>query len=241
MLKLIEITNGKGKKFTISFVNIDEAFTAAVEKYQHLWQDETIMPLYNLLFEMKKDIFAANSSTDINAEITKEELKGNELSNDGIKYIFDKLNEKNHTVIAQQGRNFIGISSYHLNNLNNLNNKMANEEFFQTISHELVHCIDQFAFGDFGLFSVLKGNILSSFNESAEKILGVVKATQDSSDTSFGDVNTDDALKNDHEKLPYCIQAYVTALMSESGSAGLIKNDIKNLIKITTDLAGGIK
>ncbi len=235
MLKSIDIINDKKNKFTINFVNIEESFITAVEKYQLLWQDKTIKPLYNFLFEKVQNIFIASSSTEINDKEKNKELEGCDLTNADIKQLFDWMNVDKHLYIAMHGENFIGISSYYLEN------KMSDEDFFQTISHELVHSIDYFLFYETGIYNKLKGDNLSNFNKSAENILSLVKKVQDSGDKSFGEVNTVDALENDYEILPYCIQAYVAALMFDNESAVQIKNDIKNLVEITVNLAGGAK
>ncbi len=237
MLKSIDIINDKKNKFTINFVNINEAFVTAVEKYQHLWQDETINPLYNFLFERAKKLIVASSSTEIKEDGKNEELDDSDLSINDIKRLFDWMNEAKHSFIAMHGENFIGISSYYLEG----EKKMSDEDFFQTISHELVHYIDQLLFYSTGIYNKLKGDNLSNFNKSAGNILSIVKRAQDSGDKSFGEVNTGDAHKNDYERLPYCIQAYVAALMSDSESAVQIKDDVKNLAEITVNLAGGAK
>jgi len=210
IMETLYVKNREGNILTINFINIDEMFKASADKLQNLWLDKIIGPLFHTLWSNNKAVYVMNSLTDLSDDEVKNELKNIGLTAEVITYLFESLNRDSHFIVAQQGENLIGLSDYHLKyNLSDLT-------FFSTLTHELVHYIDQIICGNEGVYNLLeklKDGKLDCYNKMAACIFGIVTEEKDRVDF-FDDVNIADAEKNGSEKLPYCVQAYISAIIN---------------------------
>jgi len=234
-METLYLKNSVEKILAINFINIHELFIQSIAKHYKLWFDKTIDPLFQILWSNNKAIYVINSLTDLSGDEVKSELKNIGIRKETISYLFDDLNRPSHMVAAQQGENVVGISGYHLTSMSFFTS-------FSTLTHELVHYIDQIICGDECVYTRLEAlddGRLEVYSEAADAILKIIEAEKGHIDLFKNDINIADAKANGVEKLPYCVQAYVSAIMSgKPDIAGNISTYIRTMSDILLSLRG---
>lgn len=194
--------NQSDNSITFYFLNIDAKLTSQFGKFTECWMDTAIAPIFNVLFKKVNSVFIANSAP----ELSNEDF--NLLKEDGLRLNFDCLNfimkgeNENAGIIGQQGENFIGISNAYLNS-----EKCTEKTLFSVITHELVHYYDNIISGEISFYDRLSETDKAQFEDAWKYIAAAVGSTEQE---EFAGYYFD---KDDFEKLTYCVEAYVLALL----------------------------
>lgn len=194
--------NQSDNSITFYFLNIDAELTSQFSKFTQCWTDPAIAPIFNVLFKKAKSVFIANSAPELSAEdFAFLQKKGLTLNFDCLNFIMKGENE-NAGIIGQQGENFIGISNAYLNS-----EKCTEKTLFSVITHELVHYYDSIISGDISFYDRLSEPDKAQFDDAWKYIAAAIGSTEQE---EFAGYYFD---KDDFEKLTYCVEAYVLALL----------------------------
>ncbi|MDE5670861.1 MAG: hypothetical protein K2I14_05305 [Eubacterium sp.] len=197
--------NQSDNSITFYFLNIDAKLTSQFGKFTECWMDAAIEPIFNVLFEKANSVFIANSAPELsNEDFSLLKKKGLMLNFDCLNFILKGENE-NAGIIGQQGENFIGISNTYLNS-----EKCTEEILFSVITHELVHYYDNIISGEVSFYDRLSEADKAQFDDAWKYIVTVISSTEQE---EFAGYYFD---KDDFEKLTYCVEAYVLALLCNS-------------------------
>lgn len=234
-MQTLHLKNTEGKILTVNFINIHELFIQSVIEHYGLWFDKTIDPLFQVLWDYNMEIYVMNTLTDSECKEIKNELKKIGLEQKAITCLFNDLNKPPQKIIAQQGDNVVAVSGYYLPTMTPFTS-------FSTLTHELVHYIDQIICGEESVYTRLEelnNGKLKVYRDASEEILNIIEKEKANVDLFKTDIDIVDAKnKTGGERLTYCVQAYVTALMV--GRKDIVEN-MSTYIKIMSDTLLSLK
>lgn len=218
----IKVTRTDGSSITFVLTGTLEQFQKCITEFQTVFDDRHLKCLFDALFKIIDKIFL------IDEKANYDELK--EMKLDCKKEYFDeiigKISTETRDVDAMQVNNFIAFGTCYL-----VSNPSP-QSFFATLIHELVHTTEQYVTNYSCVYDKLNEENRKLFNMNVERILETVKNEKEKGNLYFKEINIEAAQIFEHERLTYCVQAYVSALLSGSPTINDILPSLENIIAL---------
>lgn len=229
-----KVTRKDGSSITFVLTGTVEQYQKCITDFQALFDDKIIKPLFDILFNNiqklsslgSNKIFLLDSKSDFN-ELTANGMNNYKM---GFDYVIEAIRDKERKVDGIQCKNFIGFGEFYLDN------NPSPQSFMATLIHELVHCVDEIIADNLCFFSKLSKEKKDEFNKNVSEIIGIIEEELKKGNLYFKEINTEQARSLDHEKLTYCVQAYVTASFYKMPTVEVLSTLLDGLIKIALGL-----
>lgn len=210
------------------FLEFDENLTKNFVNYANqCWKDEAVKPLFDKLFDAGGTIVIVNSDIDSIECIAPEDKAKIKVDDNSLKNILGSLKEKKGKVVGCQAENLLFISQKCFEG-----SVLKEKLFFAAVTHELVHRIDGLiSHSDNSTFcDKLSSEEIEKLKEYKENVFKIIDTKkQEPPYKTFCKEDSDD-----HEMLPYCVEAYAISLLCYSDD---FKKSIASQVKEMTNCA----